>query len=95
MIQFFKNINQQTVEVDKSDIGVWVNILPPLKQEEFHDLSEDLDIPLDFLTDSLDIDERSRFEEYDNVKLMVIISFPMILPNSNIKNHLSKDKWFK
>jgi magnesium transporter len=72
MIQFFKNINQQTVEVDKPENGVWANILPPLKQEEFHNLSEDLDIPLDFLTDSLDIDERSRFEEYDNVKLMVI-----------------------
>ncbi|HEY4147413.1 MAG TPA: magnesium transporter CorA family protein, partial [Chitinophagaceae bacterium] len=31
-----------------------------------------LDIPLDFLADSLDIDERSRFEEEDNVKLIVI-----------------------
>ncbi|MBC8005359.1 MAG: magnesium transporter CorA family protein, partial [Verrucomicrobia bacterium] len=30
------------------------------------------DIPLDFLTDSLDIDERSRFEQEDNVKLIVI-----------------------
>lgn len=72
MVQFFKNINHQTVEVDKPENGVWANILPPLKQEEFHNLSEDLDIPIDFLTDSLDIDERSRFEEYDNVKLMVI-----------------------
>jgi magnesium transporter len=31
-----------------------------------------LDIPLDFLTDSLDIDERTRFEEEDNVRLIVI-----------------------
>ncbi len=44
----------------------------PLKQEEFSELSVSLDIPLDFLTDSLDIDERSRFEEEDNVKLIVI-----------------------
>ncbi|MBY0536228.1 MAG: magnesium transporter CorA family protein [Chitinophagaceae bacterium] len=72
MIQYFININHQTVEIDKPDNGTWVNILPPLKQEEFSELAGELDIPLDFLTDSLDIDERSRFEEEDNVKLMVI-----------------------
>jgi magnesium transporter len=72
MIQFFKNINHQTVEVDHPDESVWVNILPPLKQLEFTNLSDQLDIPLDYLTDSLDIDERARFEEYDNVKLIVI-----------------------
>jgi len=72
MIQFFKNINHQTVEVDHPDDSVWVNILPPLKQQEFTNLSDQLDIPLDYLTDSLDIDERARFEEYDNVKLIVI-----------------------
>jgi magnesium transporter len=72
MIQYFKNINHQTVAIDKPENGSWVNVLPPLKQEEFSDLSDGLDIPLDFLTDSLDIDERSRFEEDDNVKLVVI-----------------------
>ncbi len=72
MIQLFKNIDQQTVEVDKAGEAVWVNLLPPLKQEEFAELSDTLDIPIDFLTDSLDIDERSRFEEEDKVKLIVI-----------------------
>lgn len=72
MIQYFKNINHQTVAIDKPENGSWVNVLPPLKQEEFTELADSLDIPLDFLTDSLDIDERSRFEEDDNVKLVVI-----------------------
>jgi magnesium transporter len=58
--------------ITKPEDGSWVNIIPPLKQEEFSELSQSLDIPLDFLTDSLDIDERSRFEEEDNVKLVVI-----------------------
>jgi magnesium transporter len=49
-----------------------VNILPPLRQEEFSELSTTLDIPIDFLKDSLDIDERSRYEADDNVKLIVI-----------------------
>ena len=72
MIQYFKNIEHRTVAVNKPENGTWVNIIPPLKQEEFSELSLSLDIPLDFLTDSLDIDERSRFEEEDNVKLVVI-----------------------
>ncbi len=72
MIQYFKNINQQTVQVEQAETGTWINVLPPLKQEEFTELSEKLNIPLDFLTDSLDIDERTRFEEEDNVRLIVL-----------------------
>jgi magnesium transporter len=72
MIQYFKIIEHQTVETDKPEVGSWVNVLPPLKQEEFTELSETLDIPIDFLKDSLDIDERSRYEIDDNVKLIVI-----------------------
>lgn len=72
MIQYFKNIEHQTVAVDKAEAGTWVNVLPPLKQEEFTELSETLEIPIDFLKDSLDIDERSRYEIDDNVKLVVI-----------------------
>ena len=72
MIQYFKILDQQTVEIDKPEIGSWVNVLPPLKQEEFTELSQNLDIPIDFLKDSLDIDERSRYEIDDNVKLIVI-----------------------
>jgi magnesium transporter len=72
VIQYFKNIEGQTIEVDKPETGAWVNILPPLRQEEFTELSDTLDIPLDFLTDSLDIDEKSRYEVDDNVKLIVI-----------------------
>lgn len=72
MIQYFKNINSKTVAIDQPESGSWINVLPPLKQEEFSELSTRLEIPLDFLTDSLDIDERSRFEEEDGVKLIVI-----------------------
>jgi len=72
MIQYFKNIAHTTIAIDKPEDGAWINVLPPLKQEEFTELSESLDIPIDFLKDSLDIDERSRYEIDDNVKLIVI-----------------------
>lgn len=72
MIQYFKNINGQTVEIDKGDRDVWVNLVPPFKEEEFIELSEGLDIPIEFLRDSLDIDERPRYEIEDNVRFVVI-----------------------
>ncbi len=72
MIQYFKNIDHQTIAADKAEAGTWVNVLPPLKQEEFNELSKTLEIPIGFLKDSLDIDERSRYEIDDNVKLVVI-----------------------
>lgn len=72
MINSFKIEEHKTVAVDKPSAGTWVNVLPPLKQEEFSELSIALDIPIDFLKDSLDIDERSRYEIDDQTKLIVI-----------------------
>ena len=72
MIQYFNIVDHRTVATDKPGSGTWVNVLPPLKQEEFSELSDALEIPLDFLKDSLDIDERSRYEAEDDVKLIVI-----------------------
>lgn len=72
MIQYFKNINGVTTAVEAADNETWVNILPPLKHEEFAEVAETLEVPIEFLQDSLDIDERSRFELEDNVKLIVI-----------------------
>ncbi len=72
MIQYFNIVNHHTVATDKPGNGTWVNVLPPLKQEEFTELSRAMKIPIDFLKDSLDIDERSRYETDDEVKLVVI-----------------------
>jgi magnesium transporter len=67
MIQYFKNIDSQTVEIEKPENGIWVNLVPPFKEEEFLELADELEIPIEFLRDSLDIDERPRFEIEDNV----------------------------
>ncbi|MBN9299422.1 MAG: magnesium transporter CorA family protein [Filimonas sp.] len=72
MIQYFINSNNQTVEIDKPENGTWVNLVPPFKEEEFVELGRELDIPIEFLRDSLDIDERPRYELEDNVKFIVI-----------------------
>jgi magnesium transporter len=72
MINFYKKSGNQLQEIDKHEAGCWINIYPPFDQENLQKHSELLNIPLDFLIDSLDIDERSRYEEEDDVKLIVI-----------------------
>jgi magnesium transporter len=40
MIHYFKNVNNETVEIDKPENGIWVNLVPPFKEEEFFELGE-------------------------------------------------------
>jgi magnesium transporter len=72
MIQYFKIDDHKTVAVEGPESSIWVNVLPPLRHSEFSELSQSMDIPIDFLKDSLDIDERARFETDKDVKLIVI-----------------------
>ncbi|MEM7103789.1 MAG: magnesium transporter CorA family protein [Bacteroidota bacterium] len=72
MIQYFKKENGKLQQLEALQPSCWINIAPPFTQEELEHLTQELDIPLDFLTDSLDIDERSRYEREDGVKLIVI-----------------------
>ena len=72
MIQIYKKIDGKLTEIEKVESGCWVNISPPLDQEALEGLSQQLDIPLDFFMDSIDIDEQSRFDREDGVDLIVL-----------------------
>ena len=72
MIKYYAKQNRTLVELDDMHSACWVNISPPFNQEELEYLAQELDIPLDFLTDSLDIDERSRYEREDDLRLIVL-----------------------
>lgn len=52
--------------------GCWVNISPPFSQEEIEEAAQYFEIPLDFLTDSLDVDERPRYETEDDIRLILV-----------------------
>lgn len=58
--------------LDEPQPSCWVNISPPFDQEELTRIAAQFEIPLDFLTDSLDVDERSRYEREDDVRLIVV-----------------------
>ena len=58
--------------LDEPQPTCWVNISPPFDQQELTKIAAQFEIPLDFLTDSLDVDERSRYEREDDVRLIVV-----------------------
>ena len=71
MIKKFKTTGNGFVSIDNIEKDCWVNVSNP-GTDELIKLSEDLSIPLDFLTDSLDVDERSRIETENNTTLIIL-----------------------
>lgn len=72
MVRYFEKQKSTLVELEMPAKNCWINISPPFNAVEIDQLSEELSVPLDFLTDPLDIDERTRFEIEDEVKFIVV-----------------------
>jgi magnesium transporter len=72
MIKIYKKINAPVIELAFPEPDCWINIRPPFNEENLQKLSAELNIPDDFLMDSIDINEKSRYEREDDVKLIVI-----------------------
>lgn len=64
---------QETSEFVK---GCWVNLISPT-EEEIDYVASQLQIPMDFLKDPLDEEERSRIEKEDN-NILIIINMPLV-----------------
>ncbi len=77
MIKYYSKSGRVLQELPELTTNCWVNISPPFSQEELEELAERLIIPIDFLTDSLDIDERSRYEREEDI-LLVVLNTPIL-----------------
>ncbi len=85
MIRYYKkNSNQPYFELQRAEKGCWINIYPPFDNEEVRKVSEELDIPIEFFVDALDVDERSRYEQDDGVQFIVL--------NVPIKNQINTNE---
>ena len=71
MIEILTTTENGLIPIKEIEKGCWINVLNP-GTDELIKLSKDLNISLDFLTDSLDVDERSRIETEDNTTLIVL-----------------------
>ena len=72
MIHYYKKEGGNLVQGTEAEPGCWINISPPFTQEELEEVSQSYDVPLDFLTDALDVDESSRYEREDDVRLIML-----------------------
>lgn len=79
MIKYYSKIDGRLTELAEPIQNCWINISAPFNVEELEEIAQKYDIPLDFLTDSLDVDERSRYEVEDDVKL-IVINTPLVNP---------------
>ncbi|MBL7832157.1 MAG: magnesium transporter CorA family protein [Saprospiraceae bacterium] len=84
MIRYFRKEQGQLIELDSFLSGCWVHISTPFSSNELEDFAEQFDIPLDYLTDSLDSEERARYEKEDNFRF-ILINTP--IPNNREDEH--------
>lgn len=82
MVFYYNFEGKQVVKVDALDEAAWIHLCPPFEDKEIELYANAFDIPVDFITDSLDIDERSRYEAEDDAKL-ILINTPII--NQSLK----------
>jgi magnesium transporter len=73
MISMYKNTEQGLVTLNEPTNGCWINIVNPSSEEITWLVSQK--IPQDYLTYSLDIDERPRTER-ENGDLLIILRIP-------------------
>lgn len=77
MIKYYSIRNRQVIPVEELEHSDWVHLIAPIDDADKEVYAKAFGIPLDFITDSLDIDERSRYEVEDNAKF-ILINTPMV-----------------
>lgn len=82
MIQYYENIERKTTEVESLEQATWINVTADTSNEQLEELARQLKIPLDFLTDSLDIDERTRYEREDDA-ILILVNTPLLNDSDN------------
>jgi magnesium transporter len=77
MIKYINNKNEEISGVNALQNATWINVNPPFEHGELDNLATSLNIPLDFITDGLDVDERSRYEKEDDA-ILILINSPIL-----------------
>ena len=76
MVQIYKINSSGPVRLDEMQEGCWINMVAP-SEEEMLRIHEELNIPLDFLRDALDQEERAHIDFEDGVT-QIVIDVPML-----------------
>lgn len=71
MLKIYKNTQDTIVQTHDMAEECWVNLVSP-SPSELNTVSQNLDIPMEFLQAALDPEEKSRVEREDHVKLIIV-----------------------
>jgi magnesium transporter len=74
MITIYRSIGNGLVPITEYESGSWVNVVNPTP-EEIERLVARFNIPSDFLTDPLDVDERARIEREEG-NILILLRTP-------------------
>ena len=72
MIRYYAREKRRLVPIDELEPGCWVNLTPPFTTEELEEFGRQFSIDPAFLTDSLDPEERARYERDEDVRFILI-----------------------
>jgi magnesium transporter len=81
MLTIWKQTNK-LIEIDEFEKDCWINVTNPTP-EEIDRLVNELRIPVDYINDILDVDERSRTEG-EGRWLMIIVRIPVFRTDNSI-----------
>ncbi len=72
MIRYYTREKRRLVELSEPEPGCWVNLTPPFAPDELEDFARRFEFDPVFLTDSLDLDERARYERDEDIRFILI-----------------------
>ncbi|HNL39139.1 MAG: magnesium transporter CorA family protein [Saprospiraceae bacterium] len=77
MIRYYTREKRRLVELSEPEPGCWVNLTPPFAPDELEDFARRFEFDPVFLTDSLDLDERARYERDEDIRF-ILINTPLL-----------------
>lgn len=77
MIRYYTREKRRLVELPEPEPGCWVNLTPPFAPDELEDFARRFEFDPVFLTDSLDLDERARYERDEDIRF-ILINTPLL-----------------
>lgn len=85
MIRYYAREKRKLVELPELEPGCWVNLTPPFAPDELEEFARRLEFDPVFLTDSLDLDERARYERDEDVRF-ILVNTPVLNEISEAEN---------
>jgi magnesium transporter len=83
--RYFIREKRKLIELEEAEPGCWVHLTPPFAPEELEEMARRFAIDPVFFTDSLDLDERARYERDEDLRF-ILINTPVKNKNAQSEN---------